>query len=77
MKYIMLLVGFIVVNTFWYSFLQAAHNYRYDNVYEQCKQELIKNNNYKTQQQAFDCVKEDPYMKILGTALFREGSIFE
>ena len=59
------------------SFLSSLHYNLYNKYYDECVQELIKDNNYKTQKQVFQCVKDKTPMKILGTILFREGSIFE
>lgn len=57
--------------------LQAKHFQIYNIEYEKCKAKLISENNYLTQQQAFDCTEQSIKLKILGTLVFAEGSILE
>jgi hypothetical protein len=71
MKYIFLIFSSVVIN----SFLNSLHYTLWNRTYEQCKQELIAEKNYNTQQQAFDCVNSKMSIKILGTILFSDGSI--
>lgn len=39
------------------------------------KRALLDAQNFKTQEQAFECVESKPAMKVLGTILWREGSV--
>lgn len=60
------------------SLLTNLHSNEYNVNYEACKAELIAQNNYNTDEQAFECTRNRSItIKILGTILFREGSVFE
>lgn len=59
------------------AFLVALHSHLFDVQFEQCKANLLADNNYKTIEQAFDCAENSIPMKILGTFLFKEGSILK
>lgn len=48
---IIMVLGTISLN----NFLLAYFNYKFNQQYEVCKQELIAVNNYKTTQQAVEC----------------------
>ena len=72
---ILVTVG-IFLGIFVSNYLKAVHENRYNVVFEACKKELIENNNYKSLEQAFQCTEKDLEIKILGTLLSSEGSIF-
>lgn len=71
MKYLILILITIVLN----NFLEAQHHIRWEEKYEKCKAKLILENNFKNTEQAYNCVNGQLDIKILGTLLFKDGSI--
>ncbi len=59
------------------SYLTALHSNLWEQKYEICKAGLILQNNYQSNEQAFECVEQAASIKILGTLLFREGTILK
>lgn len=59
------------------TFLEARHSAVFDHEYEKCKKDLIARHAYDSQETAFKCVRNSVQLQVLGTLLFREGSILE
>jgi len=59
------------------AYLESLHYNIWNVEYEACKAKLIEENNYKSSEQAFECAENNIKIKILGTILFRTGSIFK
>ena len=76
MKYIKYPI-LILITIFLNSFLEAQHYNRYNRYYETCRADLIEQDKFLAQFQAYDCVDSKLDIKILGTLLFREGSILK
>ncbi len=75
MKKLILIFVLMLVTISLGAFLDALHSNIYDFRYEQCKAQLIAENNYQTQKQVLDCAENAISMKLLGTLLFREGTV--
>lgn len=59
------------------AFFEAVHTNLFSYRYENCKATLIAINNYQSNQQVIDCVESSISIKILGTLLFREGTVLK
>lgn len=59
------------------GFLTAQHANLFNIRYKACQVKLIAENNYKSNEQAFSCVKESTTLRVLGTLLFSDGSYLE
>lgn len=75
MKRLLYLTATIALTVFVGGFLEALHANLYESYYETCKQALLAQNNFKTQEQVFECVETKPAIRVLGTLLWREGSV--
>lgn len=75
MKKTILVIFLMLLTVSLNSFLIAFHSNLYEIKYDQCVKNLIADKNYQSQEQAFECVKSDISIKILGTILFSDGSI--
>lgn len=77
MKYLMICLLTLIVGIPLSNLIDDIHYNAYLEAFIQCRDSLIADNNYKTSQQAFDCAESDLTVKILGTILFKEGSILK
>lgn len=69
MKTMLLFLCSILISVSLSSKLRNYYSFRYDEIYEQGKLDLIANSNYKTKEQAFDCVGHDKILTIMNILL--------
>lgn len=67
----------IFATIFIYGFLLTVHHNFLSNSFEQCKADLIKENDYQSVHQAMKCAKNSLPFRILATMIYEEGTFLE